>query len=216
MNLTKLKKIGLILVISFTLLLTGCGGVYVETKIVVDYINGEHIATSVKSIKHGDHRDVTVYNFVDKTVDIYTNNTHKMEVSVEFNTDAQYAHHVQSYKRIFTEQIIQRGCQKVYGCQAEKKKTDDLVSGFKQQIEALEASSSDMETQLKALTLKESQLTSELAQAQSAEQQNVQAIETLQTELGVASSQKQEVFNNLNQLKLLAEGVLKPQNEGEK
>lgn len=205
----KFKKIGLILAICSTFILTGCGdGLYLDREATTYKTQKKYVVTHITSIKKGTHLDEIVYNFVDETVEIYMNNEHIKEVSVKFNEDPKYAHHVEAYKRIFLEEVQKRGCAKVYGCQAAKVQLESKVADFKAQIASLEAAAADMRAELTALSEREAGLQQKLAVAHSQEQQNAETISNLEAALNDAKTQKQTIADNLAQYQALAESVL--------
>lgn len=209
----KLKKIGLLLAIPLTLLLTGCGNKnYVEYETMYDSINQLYMTTHV-SITTND--ETFVYDFVNKTVTDTTKGW-TFYVDRQYSEDEKYIlayinenkFYSERFHQIYLDEIERRGCERVYGCKGAQKQLNDKVADFKAQIIALEESAADMQAELVALTERETALQQQLTVAQSQEQQNADTIVNLEQALNDAGAQKQAVAENLAQFQALAETVL--------
>lgn len=210
MNLNK-NLTGLILAITATLTLSGCGGPSASMAQLY-YAND---ISHVKSVKTGSHTDVTIYNFIDKTVEVYTDNEHLNTISVDHNTDEKLQHHVDAYNRIFNEMVERYTCEDVYGCQAEAKIVEDKVESFKTQIANLKQSANDLQQELIAAGEREAMLTASLSEAQNSNQANASEIEKLQAQLAQAKAQKSTVSESLAEYEALIRSTLSTEDEGE-
>lgn len=208
MNLNK-KLAGLILAITATL--SGCGGPSAS----IEQLYYASDISHVKSVKTGDHIDVTIYNFIDKTIEIYTDNEHLNTISVDHNTDEKFQHHVDAYNRIFKEMVERYTCKDVYGCRAEAKIVEDKVQSFKTQITNLKQSANDLQQELKAAGEREAMLTASLSEAQNSNQVNASEIENLQAQLAQAQAQKSTVSESLAEYEALIRSTLSTEDEGD-
>lgn len=202
--------------ITATLALTGCSDTVSKYREATTYrTQGEYVVTHITSRLSAEHLDETIYNFVENTVEIYTNGMHINTVSVKYNTDTEFKHHVEAYKRVFLEEVEKRGCAYVYGCQAEAKIVEDKVESFKQQIANLKQSANDLQQALKAASEREALLTTSLSEAQNSNQENASEIANLQAQLAQAQTQKSTVSESLAEYEALIRSTLSTEDEGE-